>query len=91
MKAPVALEQRFFGDFILDARTDLYDVAQVYGLELDQDIQAHQPLAKMIIQQLGGTPVVGDQLEWMNVIWTIAEKEDNNIVKVGVRMIDNQS
>ena len=88
---PVALEQRFFGDFILDASTDLYDIAQVYGLELDQDIQAHQPLAKMIIQQLGGTPVVGDQLEWLNVIWTIAEKEDNNIVKVGVRMTDDQS
>nr|WP_294906411.1 potassium/proton antiporter [Tatumella sp. UBA2305] len=88
---PVALEQRFFGDFILDASTDLYDIAQVYGLDLDQDIQAHQPLAKMIIQQLGGTPVVGDQLEWLNVIWTIAEKEDNNIVKVGVRMTDGQS
>ncbi|MBS0877276.1 MULTISPECIES: potassium/proton antiporter [unclassified Tatumella] len=88
---PVALEQRFFGDFILDAGTDLFDIAQVYGLELDQDIQPHQPVAKIIAQQLGGIPVVGDQLEWLNVIWTIAEKEDNRIVKVGVRMMENPS
>ncbi|GAA0472296.1 MULTISPECIES: potassium/proton antiporter [Tatumella] len=88
---PVALEQRFFGDFILDAGTDLFDIAQVYGLELDQDIQPHQPVAKIIAQQLGGIPVVGDQLEWLNVIWTIAEKEDNRIVKVGVRMMESPS
>ena len=83
---PSALEQRFFGDFILDAGTDLYDIAQVYGLELDPDVQSHQPLSKLIVQQLGGTPVIGDQLEWMNVTWTVAEKEGNDILKVGVRM-----
>lgn len=83
---PSALEQRFFGDFILDAGTDLYDIAQVYGLELDPGVQAHQPLSRLIVQQLGGTPVIGDQLEWMNVTWTVAEKEGNDILKVGVRM-----
>ncbi|SQK75126.1 MULTISPECIES: potassium/proton antiporter [Tatumella] len=83
---PSSLEQRFFGDFILDASTDLYDIAQVYGLELDPDVRAHQPLSRLIVQQLGGTPVIGDQLEWMNITWTIAEKEGNDILKVGVRM-----
>lgn len=83
---PSSLEQRFFGDFILDAGTDLYDIAQVYGLELDPDVRAHQPLSRLIVQQLGGTPVIGDQLEWMNITWTIAEKEGNDILKVGVRM-----
>lgn len=87
---PVALDQRFFGDFILQADTRLLAISEIYGIEIAENMNVQQTLGHHIAGMIGGTPVVGDQVEWQNMIWTIAEKEGNQIMKIGLRVADNK-
>ena len=87
---PAELQQRFFGDFILEGSAPLGDVAKVYDLELTDDINRQQSLAEFIQLRLDSIPVVGDQIIFAGMIWTVAEKEDSKVRKIGLRMIETE-
>ncbi|MDP3979113.1 MAG: potassium/proton antiporter [Pseudomonas sp.] len=75
---------RFFGDFVLEGDAELDAVAALYGLKLD-GINSQQSLGRFIAHEIGGEPVIGDQVEWQGLTWTVAAMDGNKIRKVGVK------
>ncbi|HCG7770547.1 TPA: potassium/proton antiporter [Vibrio parahaemolyticus] len=76
---------RFFGDFFLDIEVKLADVAMTYGLNLGDELQ-DKTLSNIVEEQLGSTPVLGDQFEWQGLQWVIADVVDHQVTKVGLRL-----
>ncbi|UCJ18147.1 potassium/proton antiporter [Pseudomonas sp. MM211] len=78
------LDLRFFGDFVLEGDAQLGAIAALYGLSTE-GLDSSLELGRFIAQQVGGGAVVGDQVEWQGLTWTVAEMDGNKIRKVGVR------
>lgn len=83
----VTLDERFFGDFILQSDARLSDISQVYGLNLQDGVDDQQTLGQFVTRLIGGEAVVGDQVNWDGLTWTIAEMEANQISKIGVKIV----
>lgn len=59
------------------------DLAPLYGLDVSE--VADQTLGDFIASQLGDNLVVGDNIEWQGLIWTVAEMDESVPGKIGVR------
>ncbi len=75
---------RFFGDFILEADAQLSAIAALYGLKLG-DVDGSLSIGAFMAEQVGGRPVVGDQLQWNGLTWTVAAMEAGEVRKVGLK------
>lgn len=80
------LGPRFFGDFLLEANARLVDLAPLYGLDVSE--VADQSLGDFIAHQLGDNLVVGDHVAWQGLLWTVAEMEEGEPRKIGVRFLE---
>lgn len=79
------LDLSFFGDFMLDGQARLIDLANFYPIDLSTtDAETIEELLK---RKLGNNLVVGDSYSWADMVWTIAEIEDGNILRIGVKQI----
>lgn len=83
------LPQRFFGDFILDGGATIEQVASVYGLTLPDDSDKTLTLSQLLVRELGRNPVIGDSLEWLDILWTVADKQQDVISHVGFKILEN--
>ncbi len=77
----------FFGDFMLDGAAKLDDLAMFYTLDLTECSDCAQ-LNEFIAKKHGGKLVVGDTVLWSEMIWTVAELQNGEISRVGVRPVN---
>ncbi len=75
---------RFFGDFVLEGDAELGAIAALYGLDL-KGVDGRQGLGEFITELVGAEPVVGDQVEWNGLLWTVALIEHGKVRKVGLK------
>ena len=85
-EAPLSnVDDWFFGDFILDAKARLMDLAPVYGISL-ADCDPEAAIGPFFAALMGGKPVLGDQIQWRGFVWTVAAMDAGQVRKLGLRL-----
>lgn len=79
-------EQRFFGEFTLEGKTRLIDLASAYGVSVPQGAQPEETLNDYLVWIFNGKAVVGDRVQIDNLQFTVREMEDGQILSVGMRV-----
>ncbi|BAZ92749.1 sodium/hydrogen exchanger [Thiohalobacter thiocyanaticus] len=79
-------ESRFFGEFVLDARATLGDVAGVYGVEVPTD-KRDASLSEVLARAFKRRPVVGDRLPLGHLELVVREMEGETITRVGLKLM----
>lgn len=75
----------FFGDFMLDTRVRLAELAPLYGLALAED-ESELTLAQLCERMLGKTPIEGDVFVWQGREWVVAQLEGDCPSCLGLRL-----
>jgi len=77
--------QQFFGDFSIEGRANIDEVAMAYGLTVPESVRGLSVDAA-IKQLLPNPPVVGDHVELGNVRLTVREMDGPLILIVGLKL-----
>ncbi|MGC9456757.1 MAG: potassium/proton antiporter [Halothiobacillaceae bacterium] len=78
--------QQFFGDFSLEGRALVEDVAMAYGIETPEPLRGLS-LDAAIKQLLPGPPVVGDSVTLGRLCLTVREMDGPLILIVGLKLL----
>ena len=60
------------------------DISLMYGVDVD-DSEAELALGDFMLKHSNGNPVVGDSFVRYDMIWTVADVEGDQVLKVGLR------
>jgi len=78
-------EHRFYGAFVLDGSAGIRDVAEVYGLPVE-DARNSETLAQYLVRRFRKRPVIGDRAPLGRAELVVRDIEDGRITKVGLRI-----
>lgn len=79
------LDLTFFGDFLIDGKAHIADLANFYPIDASQTTA--QTVEELCKRKLGASLVVGDTFRWQDIVWTIAEIEEGQVTRVGLKQI----
>ncbi|MEX2517663.1 MAG: potassium/proton antiporter [Gammaproteobacteria bacterium] len=79
------LEQQFYGEFVIDGKAFLNDIAMTYGLKIPADIGALTAADYLAICSRQ-KPVVGDRVKLDSIELVVRAIADGKITKVGISL-----
>lgn len=87
-RAPARLEEhRFYGDFLLDGSAGTGDVADAYGLPIEE-ARRQETLDDYLRARFRGRPVVGDRVRLGQAELVVRQIDNGRITRVGLKLHD---